>query len=95
VRLHPATTRLAAARGELLTDPAFRGKQYNRGIFVSECETDKCLFGYNYFDPDKTLLQGRERSSHNVDACLRECGSILSEAILASAEVRTLLLQER
>jgi hypothetical protein len=65
--------------------------QFNRSIFV--CEDPKAQFGYNFFDPDKNLLQGRDRNSHTVDACLRECGSILSEAILQSDEVCQRVLQ--
>lgn len=94
VRLPPTATRLVTTRGELLTDHVYRGKQYNRGIFVSECAKGKCLFGYNFYDPDKTLLDSRDRNSHNKDACLKECGSILSEAILADPAVRVTVLQD-
>jgi hypothetical protein len=87
IRLATSIKRYAGTRGELLTTEPYCGKQYNRGIFVSECLKGKCLFGYNFYDPDKTLLQSRDRNSHNTDSCLRECGSILSEAIIADPEV--------
>jgi hypothetical protein len=85
IRLPSAAVCVKTERGQLLTAPEYRGKQYNRSIYVSE--DAKCLFGYNFFDPDKNLLQSRDRNSHAGDACLRECGSILSEAILRNEDV--------
>jgi hypothetical protein len=85
IRLPSAALCVKTERGQLLTAPEYRGKQYNRSIYVSE--DTKCLFGYNLFDPDKNLLQSRDRNSHAGDACLRECGSILSEAILRNEDV--------
>jgi hypothetical protein len=91
VRVPSTAPKVSCQRGELLTTPAHKGMQFNRSIFV--CEDPKAQFGYNFFDPDKNLLQGRDRNSHTVDACLRECGSILSEAILQSDEVCQRVLQ--
>jgi hypothetical protein len=91
IRLSATVTRVVAQRGQLLTTPEYRGKQYNRGIYVAE--SPKYLFGYNFLDPDKNLLQSRDRNLHAVDAAQRECGSILSEAILQSEEVCQRILE--
>jgi hypothetical protein len=85
IRLSATVPRVSALRGQLLTTPEYRGKQYNRGIYVAE--SPKYLFGYNFLDPDKNLLQSRDRNLHALEAAQRECGSILSEAILQSEEV--------
>jgi hypothetical protein len=85
IRLSATVPRVSAQRGQLLTTADYRGKQYNRGIYVAE--SPKYLFGYNFLDPDKNLLQSRDRNLHALDAAQRECGSILSEAILQSEEV--------
>jgi hypothetical protein len=85
IRLSETVPRVAAQRGQLLTSLELKGKQYNRGIYVAE--SSKYLFGYNFLDPDKNLLQSRDRNLHALEAAQRECGSILSEAILQSEEV--------
>jgi hypothetical protein len=73
IRLPSAAVCVKAEPGQLLTAPEYRGKQYNRSsIYVSE--DAKCLFGYNFFDPDKNLLQSRDRNSHagRVSARVRQ-----------------------
>jgi hypothetical protein len=85
IRLSETVPRVVAHRGQLLTSLELKGKQYNRGIYVAE--SSKYLFGYNFLDPDKNLLQSRDRNLHALEAAQRECGSILSEAILQSEEV--------
>jgi hypothetical protein len=85
IRLSETVPRVVAQRGQLLTSLELKGKQYNRGIYVAE--SSKYLFGYNFLDPDKNLLQSRDRNLHALDAAQRECGSILSEAILQSEDV--------
>eukprot|EP01032_Pedospumella_encystans_P007770 gene7770-9278_t len=80
-----AAAGIATSRGKLLLDPALRGKQFNRSIFVAE--DAHCLFGYDFLDPDKNLLQGRDRNNHGKTNLVRECGAIISEAILQSEEV--------
>jgi hypothetical protein len=85
IRLSETVPRVVAQRGQLLTSLELKGKQYNRGIYVAE--SSKYLFGYNFLDPDKNLLQSRDRNLHALEAAQRECGSILSEAILQSEEV--------
>eukprot|EP01032_Pedospumella_encystans_P007637 gene7637-9142_t len=86
-----AASGIATSRGTLLLEPTLRGKQFNRSIFVAE--DARCLFGYDFLDPDKNLLQGRDRNAHSKDSLLTECGRIISEAILQSAAVRTEVLQ--
>lgn len=77
---------IATPRGTLLLEKSLRGKQFNRSIFVGE--DPSCLFGYDFHDPDKDLLQGRDRNAHGKQQCLNECGQILSHAILDSEDVR-------
>jgi hypothetical protein len=43
IRLSATVPRVSALRGQLLTTPEYRGKQYNRGIYVAE--SPKYLFG--------------------------------------------------
>lgn len=68
-------------RGTLLTHPEHVGTQYNRNFFVSK--TKSCMFGYDFTDPDKKLLKGRDRNVHSPDDVVEECGRILSDAILS------------
>ena len=93
VRL-PATAAeagITTSRGTLLLEPALRGKQFNRSIFVAE--DARCLFGYDFLDPDKNLLEGRDRNAHGKTNLIKECGKIISEAILQSEEVRKEVLK--
>eukprot|EP01032_Pedospumella_encystans_P007639 gene7639-9144_t len=82
---------ITTSRGILLLEPALRGKQFNRSIFVAE--DARCLFGYDFLDPDKNLLEGRDRNAHGKTNVIKECGKIISEAILQSEEVRKEVLK--
>lgn len=84
IRLPLDATKITTTRGELLVGPACKGRYFNRGIYVEE--VPKSQFGYNFYDPDKDLLQGRDRNSHTKHIG-KECGTILSEAILQDPEV--------
>ncbi len=93
VRL-PATAAdagITTSRGTLLLEPALRGKQFNRSIFVAE--DAHCLFGYDFLDPDKTLLEGRDRNAHGKSNLIKKRKKIISEAILQSDEVRKEVLK--
>mmetsp|Transcript_19001 Transcript_19001/g.31796 ORF Transcript_19001/g.31796 Transcript_19001/m.31796 type:complete len:1019 (+) Transcript_19001:110-3166(+) len=91
IRLSNTVPRVTTKLGDLLTAPADAGKQYNRSIFVAQ--TTDCLFGYNFADPEKKLLKGRDRNHHVQDLVLEECGRILSEAIIADASVRDRVIE--
>eukprot|EP01032_Pedospumella_encystans_P007636 gene7636-9140_t len=63
VRLSPADVDAAVATdyGHVLVAPHMRGKIFVKEMFVT---TDaNCLFGYNFNDPEKTLLQDRDRKA--------------------------------
>lgn len=82
IQLTDDVSGIPCERGMLLLGDEYCGKQFNRGFYVSE--TKSCLFGYNFTDPDKTMLQGRDRNCHQPDSCLHECGQIISHAIVVA-----------
>jgi hypothetical protein len=81
VRLTDDVDGIRTERGTLLTHPDHVGTQYNRHFFVSKNKS--CLFGYDFSDPDKSLLKGRDRNVHNPDNVIEECGRIQTDAILS------------
>jgi hypothetical protein len=70
ILISSAVGKVDTAYGSLLIDPIDAGKQYNRSIFVSHA-TKGCLFGYNFADPEKVLLKGRDRNHHVQDLVLK------------------------
>ena len=93
VKLSPADIEAAIATdyGHVLVAPHMRGKIFVREMFVT---TDaNCLFGYNFNDPEKTLLQDRDRKACEQNGFLTTSALSISQVTVEHVAQREEVLK--
>ncbi|CAM9219478.1 unnamed protein product, partial [Laminaria digitata] len=77
----------------IILDEAKAGEMYNRRYFVSKSDEDTFLFGYNFADHDRDLINSRDRNSMDQNRTRRTLARLLCQGVLKSGRVRRRILK--
>lgn len=78
----------------VLLDENMRGMMYNRGFWVAEMGSDEYLFGYDFADPKRMMIQGRDRGAMNAKVTRPEIDRLLSGGIKCNPRIRRRVVLE-
>ncbi|CAM9891238.1 unnamed protein product, partial [Hapterophycus canaliculatus] len=76
----------------ILMDDNMRGMMHNRGFWVAEMGSCEYLFGYDFADPKRTMIEGRDRGAMNAKVTRPEIDRLLSGGIKRSPRIRRRVL---
>ncbi|CAM9782479.1 unnamed protein product [Scytosiphon promiscuus] len=72
----------------ILMDEDMKGMMHNRGFWVAEMGCDEYLFGYDFADPKRNMIEGRDRGAMNAKVTRPEIDRLLSGGIKIDPRVR-------